>query len=72
MNLKNGQNEISFEVEGSAPIVAQLFVWSDRANIVVSDIEGAILSRSGSSFKLLDWWAGADKYKSHAGVIKVK
>jgi hypothetical protein len=42
LGLHDGENEITFELEDSSPITAQLFVWSAFSKIVVIDIEGAI------------------------------
>jgi len=42
LDLKDGENEIEFQLDGCASLKSQLFVWSENAKIVVSDIEGAI------------------------------
>jgi hypothetical protein len=42
LSLVDGENDVQFELDGCAPVKAQLFVWSSLAKVVVIDIEGAI------------------------------
>lgn len=40
LNLRDGENEISFQLDGCVPLKAQLFVWPENSKIIVTDIEG--------------------------------
>jgi hypothetical protein len=48
MQLEEGANEIIFEVEGCAPITAQLHLWPQDARIVAIDAEGVVQSVTNS------------------------
>lgn len=42
LDLKDGRNEVVFQVEGCEPISSQLFLWEEDTKIIVTDIEGVI------------------------------
>jgi hypothetical protein len=43
LSLNDGENEISFEVDGCPPVLAQVHVWPENAKIVVADLEGVVI-----------------------------
>jgi phosphatidate phosphatase LPIN len=42
LKLKDGVNEVVFELDGCEPLHSQLFVWPETCKVVVTDIEGAL------------------------------
>jgi phosphatidate phosphatase LPIN len=42
LKLKDGANEVVFELDGCEPLHSQLFVWPETCKVVVTDIEGAL------------------------------
>ena len=49
LDLQDGENEIEFELEGFPPLRANLFVWSENAKIVVTEIDGVVKDRLSSN-----------------------
>mmetsp|Transcript_20209 Transcript_20209/g.29016 ORF Transcript_20209/g.29016 Transcript_20209/m.29016 type:complete len:1153 (+) Transcript_20209:94-3552(+) len=76
MDLQDGENEISFEVEGNI-VSARLFVWPEDAKVVVADIEGAIfVSNSGSGGGALGlvmslWGSTSARRETHEGLSQL-
>ena len=62
MNLLNGRNEITFQVEGEDPVQAHIYVWPPDAKVIVADIEGALFvtKKGGKSLGKLamSLWGG--------------
>jgi hypothetical protein len=58
LDLQDGQNEISFELEGCSPLTAQLFVWPENSKIVVTDIEGVITNLAKQPMDWVSYLAG--------------
>lgn len=76
MNLVNGQNEITFIVEGEDPVQAHVYVWPPDAKIIVADIEGAVFVTSGgkSLGKLaMSLWGGSSSAQkdTHEGLAQL-
>jgi hypothetical protein len=69
-NLKDGENEIIFELNDNSCITSQMFVWSDDAKIVVTDIEGCI-SINKSNQGTWGSFLGTSKACIHDGVAKL-
>eukprot|EP01041_Mallomonas_annulata_P001301 gene1301-2514_t len=66
LGLRDGVNEISFELEGCPPVKAQIFVWAEDAKVVVVDVEALVTVVGG-------WTAfmGARRYSLREGVEKL-
>jgi len=76
MNLVNGQNEITFVVNGEDPVQAHVYVWPPDAKVIVADIEGAVFVPSGGkSFGKLamSLWGGTSnaKKETHEGLSQL-
>eukprot|EP01038_Epipyxis_sp_PR26KG_P010042 gene10042-13500_t len=61
LELRNGENEITFELEGCAPLRAQLFVWPEDSKILVSDIEGVITNTKANKGAWVSFLGGGSK-----------
>jgi hypothetical protein len=70
LGLRNGENEIVFELDGCPPLVAQLFVWPDTSKIVVTDIENVITNVKGGGWGM-SFLAGGKGLVHHKGSIKL-
>ena len=63
MNLKNGVNDVSFNVQspwqGTQTITGKVFFWDYNAKIVISDIDGTVTKSDVGGHVLprfgLDW-----------------
>jgi hypothetical protein len=69
LGLQDGENSVTFELEGWPSLYSQLFVWPEDAKIVVIDIEGAI-SVNHSSKGLLGGLLGS-RSAIHSGVVSL-
>eukprot|EP01031_Cornospumella_fuschlensis_P030556 gene30556-36927_t len=63
-HLKDGKNELAFELDDCPPLIAQLFVWPEDAKVVVTDIEGVLTSASKPSAG--GWGSWFDSYSTKA------
>lgn len=65
MDLRDGENDIEFELQGAAPVRAKLFVWPEDAKIVVAEMEEVVRDKQASSkyrLSTTSWmplWGGA-------------
>eukprot|EP00604_Paraphysomonas_vestita_P003357 CAMPEP_0174818958 /NCGR_PEP_ID=MMETSP1107-20130205/1920_1 /TAXON_ID=36770 /ORGANISM="Paraphysomonas vestita, Strain GFlagA" /LENGTH=1171 /DNA_ID=CAMNT_0016031619 /DNA_START=297 /DNA_END=3809 /DNA_ORIENTATION=- len=75
LDLTDGKNEITFEVEGSK-VTAHIFVWPEDAKIVVADIEGALFvsgSGGGALGLMMSLWgtSASARKETHEGLAQL-
>ncbi|RYG62494.1 hypothetical protein EON64_17765, partial [archaeon] len=63
-HLKDGKNELAFELDDCPPLIAQLFVWPEDAKIAVTDIEGVLTSAAKPTGG--GWGSWFDSYSNKA------
>lgn len=71
LDLRDGENDIQFEMEGCPSVSARIFVWSERSRIVVIDIEGGIATTKSSSGGLFGMFSGSTTTVVHDGVARL-
>ena len=77
MNLVNGQNHITFQIEGHDSVQAYLYVWPPDAKVIVADIEGALfVTKGGKSLGklVMSLWGGSSSStlkETHDGLAQL-